>query len=221
MDMFKVTASSSEVFYSGIFTQAAFNLHANGPVLYKAILGNLAAYGASLPTIKVDTSTLADANVTCGLPTVNGLFRVRLDRFDVNFSRFHEVGTELGSKIVVESWKTLREVDPALALKEHGISMNVSARTLSGSAFDLVSRYVKIPDGFPENTQAAVGLYFPIDRPEHRLFRIIFDRTVDADILNIRIELAFNAARADVEALVPYADSVFGEAFKNLGLTWE
>jgi hypothetical protein len=223
MDKVKIKTNSAELFYSGVFAQPAFDLFGGAsPQLYKDILAKLGPYGAALSTLKVDTSALADTNISCGLPTVNGLFRVRLDRFDLNFVRYHEVGLELGNAILVECWNVLASRDPSAAFAEHAISMNVNARMVDRPFVDLVTRFAQIPKGFPPGTQAAVGYYFaPDETTGLRLFSVIFDRTVDPEVFNFRIEFGFRGDLASAATVGAYVDSFLQKQFDILGMSWE
>ena len=222
MDKIRIKTNSAELLYSGVFEQPAFDLMAVGPQLYKETLKKLSPYGAAVSTLTGDTSSIADANFSCALPVVNGVFRVRLDRFDLNLARYHEVGLDLGNAILVDCWTVLADRDPSLTLRQHGISMNVNSRMVDRPFHDLVTRFVKIPTGFPAGTQAAVGYYFlPDEATGLRLFSVILDRTAEPEVFNLRIEFGFRGDLASPAAVGAYVDSFLQKQFEILGMAWE
>lgn len=87
----------SEVHYRGNYAENAFALLAAPTPLYRSLLKHLSVFGATLQNFKIETPSLADSHVSCTLLDLNTAIRARLDRFEIDCWRLHEIGTDSSS----------------------------------------------------------------------------------------------------------------------------
>ena len=75
----------SNVQYQGVFGDINFELLASPIPLYRNLLKRLGKYGVTLQNLKVDFSTLGEANVNCTLLELSTNIAIRLDRIEINW----------------------------------------------------------------------------------------------------------------------------------------
>jgi hypothetical protein len=153
----------SEVEYHGIFASPAFGSFANAFVAFQSLLKHMQKYGALLSGLRYDAPNLPDANISCALPELNTVIRLRLDRFETIFSAFHEVGTKIAQEMLLEGWAAVHEIDASIAVVEHRLFSNISVQVQGTSYEAVMSRYVLAPSALGEHSRAGVVFSLPED----------------------------------------------------------
>jgi hypothetical protein len=159
-------------------------------------------YGALLCGLRYDAPNLPDANISCSLSELNTVVRLRLDRFEVIFSTFHEVGGKIAQDILREGWAALHEVDASIEVVEHRIALNIATQ-VPGPSYDAVmSRYVSAPTALGERSRAGVLFSLPEDvaRGERQGSILLAHFTGQEQDLLLRVNLILDAKQ------VPFSD---------------
>jgi len=118
----------------------------NPAPLYGSLLRHLGSYRAGVKDLSTNLAVLTEANVTCYLPDL-GFVRVWLDRVEV-FLGANLRTTDEGKQIVQDTWIALTEVDEALRLQRHQVSLSIWARFLGEETFSTyIRRFATSPKG--------------------------------------------------------------------------
>jgi hypothetical protein len=166
---------------------------------------------------------LADANVSCLLTGLSVTTQVRLDRLEINFFRFHEVGAETAQQILLDSWAALHEVDASIVVVEHIVGLTIYTQIQGASYDQVVGRYVTIPAGLGDTPHAGVAFYLPGEPARgERPSVIVLDRLVGQDQgLLFKGTVAFDATQVSFDTLAQATDAYLIGYLDRLGLTYE
>ena len=212
----------SDVHYRGKYAENAFDLLAAPTPLYKSLLKQLGVFGANLQDLKVETPTLADTHINCGLPDLGTSIRIRLDRLEIDCWRLNEIGTETAERIVLGGWAAIHEADATLRLLSHMVDVNVLAEVQNGTAADVLSHYVRTPEPLELLGAMDIGVAFysrPIQNNEDVWINIVLDRVFKEDRqLTIKITVGCDAAMEPLDRLASTVSSHIGRALDGLGL---
>jgi hypothetical protein len=98
--------------YFGAFTEPAFAMLGDPAELYTNLLRHLAPFGASINSLSIDVSRLADAQVSC---VINEFLSVRIKATGVEVTvLLSEVGVEGAHRLVNAAWLAVRSTDSSL-----------------------------------------------------------------------------------------------------------
>jgi hypothetical protein len=223
MDEILLKPMRSEVLYQGRFTSLAFGLLAPPISLYQNLLKHLSQYGASLQNLsaKLDVATLADVSLSCFLTELSTIIQMHLDRFEVNFYKFHEVGFEIANQILHGTWTAVHEADASISVVEHTVAITIHAQ-IDGAAYDsLMGRYIRQPSTFSENHRAGVVFYVPGDPSTgERPSTIVLDRLLGQEQgLFMKVTAAYDATQVSIDELARTTDESLSRFTAQLGLT--
>jgi hypothetical protein len=220
MDKILLQPVRSEVQYQGRFENFIFGLLTSPAPLYQNLLKHTGKYGATLHGITYVAPPLADANVSCFLPEFSANIQIRLDRLEINFLRFHEVGGELAQQILLESWAALQEVDASILVAEHAVGITVYTQIQEASYDQLIERYVMIPQGLGGNLHAGVVFYLPGDSARgERPGGIVLDRLIGQEQgILLKVTASFDAAQVSFNTLTQSIEDYLTGYLDHLGL---
>jgi hypothetical protein len=210
----------SEVQYHGIFAAPAFSLLSRSATLLENILKHLGKYGANLNSIAVD-SLVPNANVACSLVDLGTIVRIRLDRLEISFVRFHHVGEPTAKQIFLDSYAALQKTPDVPGFTEHLLNVHLYAEIVNGSYIDIIQRYVKTPEVLGENVEAGVVFYLPGDQSQgERQGSIVIDRLVGQGRgMDLRINLSLDARAVAAEDVSERIDNFVNRQIERLGFT--
>jgi len=220
MDKILLKPLRSEIQYLGRFANLAFGLLATPAALYQSLLKHLAKHGATLQSLKQEAPTLSDANISCLLAELSANSQVRLDRLEISFLRFHEVGAEIAHQIALDSWAAVHEADASITVVEHTIGITIYTQ-IQGTSYDqVIGRYVKMPPGLQDAAHAGVAFYLSGDPARgERPGGIVLDRLIGQDQgLLLKVTAAFDAERVPFNTLAQATDTYLTQCLDLVGL---
>jgi hypothetical protein len=223
MDKILLRPVRSEVQYQGRFESLIFGLLTGPAPLYQNLLKHLGKYGATLHGITYVAPPSPDANISCLLSEVSANIQVRLDRLELNFLRFHEVGSEVAKQFLLESWAALHEIDSSILVVEHAVGITVHTQILEASYDQLIGRYVTTPQGLGENVHAGVAFYLPEDRARgERSGGVVLDRFLGQEQgMLLKVTAVFDAVQISFAGLVQSIEDYLIRYLDHLSLALE
>jgi len=162
MDIIRLKPTGSTAFYHGTFDEHAFNLLASPAPLLKSLLTRLAPHGANLNSLRIETTALPDANITCSLLELNTAVRVRLDRVSIDFLKLSETGIDVAATILAATWGAVGDASGP-APHQHLVNLIVQCQAENASYRELAGRFVSIPSELPPGSDAGFVFYTPKD----------------------------------------------------------
>jgi hypothetical protein len=210
----------SELQYQGQFEKLSFGPLANPGPLYQSLLTHLGKHGATLQSLTYAAPPFADANVSCLLTELSVTTQIRLDRLEINFLRFHEVGRERAVQILLDSLAALHAVDASTVITGHVIGITIYTQIQNASYDQVIGRYVTVPQGLAKDVRAGIAFYLPIVQGGRQLLNaIVLDRIVASEQgILVRATLSFDAKHVPVDTLAQEVDSYFTRYLDQLGL---
>lgn len=215
----KLKTVRSEVHYRGNYSENAFGLLASPTALYRSLLKHLNVFGATLQNFKVETPSLAETHLSCVLLDISTAIRVRLDRFELDFWKFHELGTETTNRIAVSTWTAIRDADDSLHLTAHAVDLNILAEVEGGTSADLISRYVRTPEVLGAMDLGVAFYTPPVQSNAEPWINIVIDRVFrqDKQVL-IKLTVGFDANAVPLETFALEVDRYTTTILDRLGL---
>ncbi len=222
LEKIALQALRADAQYRGTFSAHPFHLLANPSPLYRSLLGHLSNYGARLDTLRFDATSIGEANISCNLLDLNTSVQLRLDRLEVTFLRFLEVG-KVAPLIVADSWAAVHQVDSELKLQTHFVSLNVQAKIVGARYDSVVRRYITTPAGFGSDASAGVAFYLPANREAGQVLgNITLDRLAGSEEnLVVRLGVGFDASAVRIEEIETRTEKYLSGLLQELGLTFE
>jgi hypothetical protein len=211
----------SELHYRGAYRDSAFNLLAPAIPLYRSLVNHLGQFGATLQSLGIESSDLPNAHVSCKLPDLNVVVRVRLDRVEIDFWRAHEISADLTHRIVLATWAAVRGADDSVEIASHFVEIAAIAETKGDHSAALMARYVVAPEALGD-VDTGVAFYSRPVPEGQRWLNLILDRVFGQDDrVSVKVTTAFPAAEASLDGLAVYVESLFNAALDNVGLRFE
>ena len=209
----------SDVHYRGNYTENAFELLAAPTPLYRSLLKHLGVFGATFQNFKVETPSLADSHISCSLPDLNTAIRIRLDRFEIDCWRLHEIGTETAHRIVLAGWAAIHEADAAMKVMAHVVDLNILAEVRGGTAADVLRQYVQTPDPLGVMDVGVAFYTRPIQKNEEPWINIVLDRVFREDSqLVIKTTVGCDAAAVPLDSIALAVENQTNRTLDGLGL---
>jgi len=212
----------SEIQYQGQYTDLAFDLFAAPSPVYRNLLKFLGRYGTTLRDLRVDTSTVADANISCTLLNLSTAVRYYLDRLEITIAKLHEIGDEAAMQLGLDAWAALQASDPKISLARHGITLAFHGDLVKGTVEELMRQYVTPPKALGDKTTSAV-LFYLRDRGEGEEGGSIFlDRSLVKDgALYLKLNLVLNATQVPLEKVRDRVDEFIATVLAQMGIEVE
>ncbi len=212
-------ALRSDVRYRGNFKENAWEL-LTGPVrLYRTMLKHLGPFGATLQTFKIETPSLADANVSCTLLELNTVVRIRLNGFEYDCGKLNEVGIEGAKRILCAIWAAIHEADDSIELGTHLLDLNIVAEIVGATSSRLLSRYLRIPESLGP-MDAGVAFYTrPVKGDAETWINLVLDRVFQEDgQIIIKTTLGCAASEVRIDGIGEAAEDQINRMLDGLGL---
>jgi hypothetical protein len=219
MEKAVLTPLQSEVQYRGSYSEPLLDLVSDFLPLLKRLLQRLTPFGVSFKTTRIDGIPAGEAHLAFSNPDLNFTGRVFLDRFELLFPRFHEVGQDLAEKILSAVWAALSEIVPSASLASHWVFLNFTAEIGGSESYrSLLQRFVAAPPTLPPGADAGVVFYWPAD-PEVGLTAasVVVDKIAGQDRLAM-LKSTFLFGDAQITNLRTIALNVIGRTFEQIGL---
>ena len=208
MDKILLRPILSVAHYYGRFADLAFGPLANPIPVYKTLLKYIGKYGATLKDLKIDTTSLSEANISCYVLDLHTMITLRLDRIQVSFFKLHEIGEETARTIVLNSCTAVREVDASIEFAEHEVLIE-SLTQIEGAPYDtVIQRYINTQTARGEKVHAGVIFYSASDpaKGENR-GSLVLDRWVGQEQgLLLKVSVVFDAKQVSLDALYQRID---------------
>jgi hypothetical protein len=209
----------SDALYQGFYSDLAFNLLANPVPLYRNFLKQLGKFGANLNGLRIDTTTLAEANLSCYLQELNVFVVCRIDRVDVTCAKLHELSPDIAGQLLTDTWAAVHDSDDSLCIARHVVTTNIYNQIVGITYDEIVSRFVKAPDGISGKHQAGVVFYLSDDYGEGS---IVLDRLPgQKQGLIIKLNVGFDANKLALADLVNHTQIYLDGRLNSLGLELE
>jgi hypothetical protein len=222
MDTISLQPFQSDASFEGVFDEPVFGLLASPVLLYQSLLQELNGFGASLSSLKFESTTLSDANVSCSLVSISTLARVRLDRLQVSFFRLHEVGEVTARQVLLGSIGAIQRTQPFVTYSRYDLSVNISAKIVGSTYSALIGRFVTTPADLGKSADAGVAFYLGPDDATGRISGgVVLDRLIarsDGDLI-FKANASFEASKVPAERIVDRFDEFVTGALKALGMT--
>lgn len=207
-----------EVLYEGSFSELRFGLFATPIPIYKSLLEHLGAEGAELSSLRIDTASLATANVACILGKTNTTVRIRIDRFEVACPSVLQSNLATVMGIIGKSWAALQEVDSDIALTQHRVLV-ASYSAIAGFSYDqMMLRYASAD--LDSSLSIGMAFYFPEgmdsgSTPGH----ILFDRVPGRDDMAlVKVNVGFSATAVSLNTLPERLEEYVTKNLARLGI---
>lgn len=209
----------SDLYYRASFTENVWGLLTAPAPLYRSMLKHLSPFGATLQSLRIETSSLADAYVSCTLLELNTAIRVRLDRLEYDCWKLHEVGSDGAQRILQAIWAAVRDADSAAQLATHTVNLNIVAEVVGSTSTGLLSRYFKIPE--PLGTmELGLALYTPpITDDEQIWVNLVLDRVFrEEKHILIKSTVGCAASTVPIESVGQVVEEQLTRVLDGLGL---
>jgi len=212
----------SEIQYQGQYADFAFDLFTASAPVYRNMLTFLGRYGATLRDLRQDAPTVADANISCTLFDLTTTVRFYLDRLEVTFAKFHEVGGEHATHICLDAWGALQASDSTIRLARHTVVLGFHADLVKGTIEELIGQHVAPSKIFGDKTRSAI-LYYLRDQGEVGAgSNVYLDRSLLKDgALYVKLTLVLDAAQVPLEKVRDRVNDVLASIAKHMGLEVE
>lgn len=209
----------SEAHYRGNFKENAWGLLAAPMPLYRGMLKHLGPFGATLQSLRIETASLADAQVSCTLLDLNTAIRVRLDRVEYDCWKLHEVGAEAAQQVLRAMWAAIHEADDLIQLSTHTVDLNIVAEIVGSTSARLLSRYVRIPDALG-TMDAGVAFYTPpITSDDETWVNLVLDRIFKEDNhILVKTTVGCAAFTVPVESIAQTVEGQLARVLDGIGL---
>ena len=220
MDKILLKPTLSDATYYGRFADLAFEPLANPIPVYKTLLKYLSKYGATLKDVKIDTTTLSEANISCHMLDLHTMITWRLDRIQANFFKLQEIGEETARTILLDSCRAVSEVDPSIEFAEHEVLIQ-SLTKIEGPSYDTVMRrYINTQTAPGEKVHAGVVSYSASDPAKgQNRGSLVLDRWVGQEQgLLLKVSVVFDAKKVPIDSLPQRIDDYLTEQLDQLGL---
>src|SRR5438132_7274212 len=146
--MTKAKTKSLEMVYSGTFPKPLLSLMSKLPELSEALFEALSPYGIVFNSLRVEGTNLPEANLTYSFFNYAALVRVKLDRFEMNFFRLHEIGGEVANRAFVDAWRAMEKVVPGIRLAEHSVTATAFLAFPQSSLSEVALKFIQPPESF-------------------------------------------------------------------------
>lgn len=160
----------------GVLSEPAFNLLNMAMPLYQRLLQRLGRLGLKVPGVKYEGPTLPEVNFSWTVFELNAVGRLRLERFEADFFKAHEIGTEIMQEFVAGGWEAVHDSDPRLGILSHTVVVNQTVQLLDDTYGGLVGKYVTPPGDFGPNTECGVAFYVRGMREHVEEVSVVLDR---------------------------------------------
>lgn len=208
--------------YQGQYAEPAFDLLADPVPVYQHLLKLLGPYGVTLRDLKYEAPTLAEANITCSLLDLGAVIRFRLDRCEVGFSQYQQVGDEAAMHIGLGAWGALQASHPDIKLARHQLTLAIHADLVKGTLEDLFKQYVTIPQSLGEKTTSAVFFYLKGRGNGEESGDLLLDKSILKDgALYLRFNVVYDGTQVPIEKLRERVDDFTMTRLLQLGLAVE
>lgn len=190
--------------------------------MYQNLLKFLGDYGATVRDLRYDASTLTEAHVSCFLSNLNTDIRFRLERFEVTFSRYYEIGDEAAMRIGLSAWAALQASAPSIKLVRHELFSDFHADVVKGTSKDVIQRYVTSPESFGDKTTSTV--FFQLQgrgEGEENDNIYVSPSILKEGALFLRFHMVYDATQIPLEKLRERADKSIMTRLQQMGLEIE
>lgn len=209
----------SEIHYQGGYAENPFALLAAPAPLYQSLLKHLGVLGATLRNLKIETPNFADSHISCTLADLHTEIRVRLDRFDVDCWKTHEIGAETAERIVLATWTAIHEADDSIKLVSHKVDLNILAEIQGGTCWDLLAQYVRTPQPLGIMDLGVAFYTRPIQNNQEPWINIVPDRVFRQDNrILIKLTVGYDAGAVPIEKLAVAMDGQTNHILDGLGV---
>lgn len=209
----------SDVHYRGNFKENAWGLLTAPAPLYRSMLKHLGPFGGTLQSLKIDTASLADANLSCTLLELNTAIRIRLDRFEYDCWKLNEVGAEGAQRLLCAIWAAIHEADDSMELVTHIVDLNIVAEVAGGTSTELLRRYLQIPESL-RDMDAGVALYTrPVKSESETWINLVLDRVFKEDNhILVKTTVGCAASEVQIDGISQAAEDQVTRVLDGLGL---
>ncbi|MCX6621376.1 MAG: hypothetical protein NTY38_09900 [Acidobacteria bacterium] len=208
----------SELHYRGGYGDIAFELLSAPAPLYKALVKHLGQFGGNLQNLSSESPSLADTHVSCRLPELNVVIRVRIDRVELDFWKLHEMSADIAHRIVLATWAAVREADNSVDVASHFVDLAAIAETEGANCAALMSRYLMTPEALGA-VDTGVGFYSRPVQEGHPWVNLVLDRVFGHDDqVSVKVTMGFSAAEAALDTLAVYVDNIAKITLDKVGL---
>ena len=223
MEKILLKLARSEVQYQGRFEQLSFGLLTSPAPLYQNLIKQLGKYGATiqnLTSLIPPFTPLADVNISCFLTELNVTTQVRLDRLEINFLRFHELGLERATQILLDSWAAVYEFDASIVLMNHVVTITLYTQIQDASCDQVIERYVRIPPELGSAVHAGVAFYLPGEPARGEgASSIVLDRLIGQEqSLLLKVTATADAKQVPFDTLAQVINGYLTQSLEHLGL---
>ena len=171
-------------------------------------------------SLRVEGTNLPEANLTYSFFNYAALVRVKLDRFEMNFFRLHEIGGEVANRAFVDAWRAMEKVVPGIRLAEHSVTATAFLAFPQSSLSEVALKFIQPPESFA-GAVSGMAFYLPNKSPR-RATSVVLDRPADgSDGAFFKLTTIFDAAQIRYDAVATATDSLLKECLGALGLDLE
>lgn len=142
MDAVAARVDQIQLRYAGYFHEPVFHLLGNPALLYRNLLLCLRPYGADIQGLQINLAALADAHVSCFLPSM-GIVRVSLDHVEVFVSPVRDRSHVEG--IIEAAWHALAQTDSSISLPTHEGTLSAWLQLRNQDFESYIGRFVDAP----------------------------------------------------------------------------
>jgi hypothetical protein len=209
----------SELHYRSKFEEIAWGLLTIPVPLYQGMLKHLSPFGATLQSLRVETASLADAQVSCSLLDLNAAIRVRLDRVEFDCWKLHEVGSDAAQQVLRAVWAAIHEADDSIRTGAHIVDLNIVAEVVGSTSAQLLSRYVRIPEALG-TMETGVAFYTPpITSNDEAWVNLVLDRIFKEDThILAKMTVGCAASAVSIDSVAQSVEHHLTRVLENVGL---
>jgi len=224
--MFTLKPFYSDLYYRSQFARGSFTLVTSFLSIIEKLLISFPAFGTSLKDLKLEggSAGLADVHLFCGLPKINTVARFYLDRLEIDFKAFNQIGEEAAVDITQRAWTIVRNADPEIGLVQHEVTLDMQAEIIGSSGKEFIERIVRLPTAFGEKTTCAVvfNMEGGVGGSDVLWSRVVLDRGLAREgALFCKIICRLDGTAVSLERAGERASQFVRDTLRDLGLDLE
>ncbi len=216
----------SAIHYRSQFARGSLTLVTSFFMIVEKLLVLFPAFGTSLKDLKIDggSTGFTDLHLFCGLPKINTIIRFYLDRLEIDFNTFNQIGEETAIDITQRAWTIAHEADPGINIVQHEITLDTQGDIVGSSTKEFIERFVRVPPAFGEETASAVifNMASGVGGSDVLWSRVILDRSVAREgALFCKILLRLDGTSVPLERVGMRGSELVKSILRDLGLEME
>lgn len=218
----KASVVRSDINYRGDFVRPLFSLLGTGGQLFSALHDRLKRFDVRYSDFKIDQPSLADLTMSCSLLSHNGIFRIRLDRCELDFFNAQQLSREVIINIFMEGLSGLVDAQSDAQFLQHTVNVSFHSRLRDISADQFLSRYL-VTQKSTLGPYLGGGVVFYYGSTHERVgSSIIVERSFLADDgVYFRFSLFLNGSAVTIRDVPGAFESSFNTALADIGIELE